>query len=176
MNIGIRYAKALFQIGSKQQKIDHFMNELNLLRQLFSESKEMKSLFENRLADKQLKIDVLTRVCTGSGLSEETTRLMTLIINNGREIFFEDIVAAYDQLYDDYRGIVKVDVHTAYELGPDAVNALKSRIKELFSKEPALNIKQDKSIIGGVKLKVGWTIYDGTIKTQLKDFTDSIKI
>lgn len=176
MNVGRRYAKALFQIAAEQNKIDQFMEELNLLKRFFDESSECKTIFVDRLMEKEQKINIMSKICSRIELSEETEKLLVLLINGGREQIFNGIVMSYEQMYDDYKGIIKVDVYTAYDLVQEEIDTLKTRIKEMFNKDPVLHIIRDDYIIGGLKLKVGWTIYDGTIKTQLKDFTESIKI
>lgn len=176
MNVSIRYAKALFQIAKQQNKIDQFMQELDSVRQLFSQDKLLKNFFLDQLADKIRKINVLSVVSDKLNLSKEVVNLIKLLIIGGREQILNDIIISYVGMHDDYKGLIKADVYTAYDMTPTEMNALKTRIKDLFHKEPIVTINKDSSIIGGVRLKVGWTIYDGTIKTHLKDFTNSIKI
>ncbi len=176
MNVSIRYAKALFQIAKQQNKIDQFMQELDTVGQLFSQDKLLKNFFQDQLADKIRKISVLSVVADKLNLSKEVVNLIKLLITGGREHILNDITISYIEMYDDYKGLIKADVYTAYDMTPNEMNVLKTRIKDLFHKEPILTINKDSSIIGGVRLKVGWTIYDGTIKTHLKDFTNSIKI
>ncbi len=176
MNVSIRYAKAFFQIAAQKNMIEQFMRELNLLKRIFSDVKEVKEVFEDRLIDKSRKINVFSNICREMELSQETSKLIILLINKRREDIYDDMTASYEQLYDDYKGIVRVDVYTAYDISSNELEGLKARIKNLFGKDPILSKNKDSSIIGGVKLKVGWTIYDGSIKTHLKDFTNSIKI
>ncbi len=176
MNVSRRYAKALFQIAKQQNKIDEVMQELDTIRQLFSQDKAFKNFFDDQLADKIKKIKILSIVSDKCNLSKEVINLIKLLVNGGREHIFDDIIISYTEMYDDYKGLIKAEVYTAYDMTPNEMNVLKTRIKDLFHKEPVLTINKDSSIIGGVRLKVGWTIYDGTIKTHLKDFTNSIKI
>ena len=176
MNVSIRYAKALFQIAKQQNKIDQFMQELETVRQLLLQDKDLKNYFYDQLTDKVKKIKVLSVVADKLNLSKEVVNLMKLLITGGREHILNDIIISYVGMHDDYKGLIKADVYTAYDMTPNETNALKIRIKDLFHKEPVLTINKDSSIIGGVRLKVGWTIYDGTIKTHLKDFANSIKI
>lgn len=176
MNVSVRYAKAFFQIAAQKNMIEQFMRELNLLKRIFSDVKEVKEVFEDRLIDKSRKTSLFSKICREMELSRETSKLIILLINKRREDIYGDITASYEQLYDDYKGIVRVDVYTAYDISSNELEGLKARIKNLFGKDPILSKNKDSSIIGGVKLKVGWTIYDGSIKTHLKDFTNSIKI
>ncbi len=176
MNVSIRYAKALFQIAQQQNKIDPFMNELDTVRQLFSQDKELKNFFNDQLADKTKKIKIIAIVSDKLNLSKEVANLIKLLVNSSRERILDDIIISYTEMHDDYKGLIKAEVYTAYDMTPNEMDVLKTRIKDLFHKEPIFTINKDSSIIGGVRLKVGWTIYDGTIKTHLKDFTNSIKI
>ncbi len=176
MNIGIRYAKALFQLAERQQKIDQLMQELIDVKQLFIENEWIRNVFYDQLMDTAKKIKVLADVYDKLSLSKEVKNLLILLIDGGREQNLEDIVAAYEQMYYDYKGLIKAEVYSAYDMTTGEVEALKGRIKALFNKEPILTINKDSSVIGGMKLRVGWTVYDGTIRTNLLGFTDSIKI
>jgi F-type H+-transporting ATPase subunit delta len=176
MNVSIRYAKALFQIAKQQNKIDAIMQELKDIDSMFSYNEKLKEFFFDKLVSKAKKISIITTLVDKLKLSKEVKNLLIVLVNGGREGILNDIIIDYEQMYNDYKGIVKAEVYTAYDMAQDELNNLKTSIKALFNKEPVINIKKDPSIIGGLKLKVGWTIYDGTIKTHLKDFAYSIKL
>jgi len=176
MNVSIRYAKALFQIAKQQNKIDAIMQELKDIDSMFSYNEKLKEFFFDKLVSKAKKISIITALVDKLKLSKEVKNLLIVLVNGGREGILNDIIIDYEQMYNDYKGIVKAEVYTAYDMTQDELNNLKTSIKALFNKEPVINIKKDPSIIGGLKLKVGWTIYDGTIKTHLKDFAYSIKL
>ena len=176
MSVSIRYAKALFQLGGEQNKIDQFMRELGGIKQLFDQSAELKSLFEDRLTDRTKKIGIISNLYDKLSISKEVTNLVVLLINGGREPILDDIIRRYEELYNDYKGLIPAEVCAAYDMAPEDMDALKARIKDLFNKDPLLTATKDGSIIGGLRLRVGWTVYDGTIKTHLKDFTKAIKI
>jgi len=176
MNVSIRYAKALFQIAKQQNKIDAIMQELKDIDSMFSYNEKLKEFFFDKLVSKAKKISIITTLVDKLKLSKEVKNLLIVLVNGGREGILNDIIIDYEQMYNDYKGIVKAEVYTAYDMTQDELNNLKTSIKALFNKEPVINIKKDTSIIGGLKLKVGWTIYDGTIKTHLKDFAYSIKL
>ena len=84
MNVSIRYAKALFQIAKQQNKIDQFMQELDTVRQLFSQDKLLKNFFQDQLADKMRKINVLSVVADKLNLSKEVVNLIKRLISGGR--------------------------------------------------------------------------------------------
>lgn len=176
MNVSIRYAKALFQIARQQNRIEAIMQELKDIEAVFSHNEKLKDFFFDKLASKAKKTSIISTLADKLNLSKEVKNLLGVLVNAGREYIFNDIVIDYEKMYDDYKGIIKADVYTAYDITQEELIKLKTRIKDLFNKEPIINIKKDPSIIGGLKLKVGWTIYDGTIKTHLKDFAYSIKL
>lgn len=176
MNVSIRYAKALYQLAKQQNKIDQFMHELNDLNQLFSQNKELKNIFDDQLIDKTKKIKIMSDIFGKSNLSKEVKNLILLLVSRRREQIIDDIIRSYEVMHDNFKGLIKAEIYTAYDITAREMDTLKSRIKNLFHKEPLLTTTKDSSIIGGLKLRVGWTIYDGTIKTHLKNFTNSIKI
>ncbi|MCL4558549.1 MAG: ATP synthase F1 subunit delta [Deltaproteobacteria bacterium] len=176
MNVGIRYAKALFELAEQHGTIDRFMQELSEIRELFSGNEELGGIFYNRLIDRTRKIKVLSDVYDRLYLSKEVKNLLVLLIDGGREKSLGDVVAAYEQMSYDYKGLVKAEVYSAYDITPEEMDALKAKIKALFNREPVLSVNRDSSVIGGIKLKVGWTVYDGTIRTNLMGFMGSIKV
>ncbi|MGB9735419.1 MAG: ATP synthase F1 subunit delta [bacterium] len=176
MNIGIRYAKALFQIAKEQNNIELYMNELKEIETFFLHEKKLEEFFYDPLVGKAKKLEIISIITDKLQLSKEIKNLLILLINGGREKILPDIITSYEQMYDNYKGIIKVDIYTAYDITQEEINNLKKQIKSIFNKEPALKINKDTTIIGGLKLKVGWTIYDGTIKTRLKDFAYSVKL
>lgn len=176
MNVSIRYAKALFQIAAQQNTIDQFMEDLTTLKQVLVQNKAFYSFITDPLADKDKKQKAVSVIIDKLNSPKEIKNLVMLLIRGGREPFVIDIIDSYGQMFDDYKGLIKAEVYTAYDITPGEMDVLKNRIKGLFHKEPVLTVMKDTSIIGGLRLKVGWTIYDGTIKTHLKEFTNSIKI
>ncbi|MCL4478080.1 MAG: ATP synthase F1 subunit delta [Deltaproteobacteria bacterium] len=176
MNLGKRYAKALFQIGMGNGNLDLYVQQLRALEDIFKHNDDLRRFFLDEFVDKTKKTAVLTNVCKRIDFTPEIIRLINLIINNDRANIYDDMVSIFEYMYNDFKGLIKVDIYTAYDIDNNETGNVKSRIKELFNKDPILNIKHDKTIISGMKLQIGWTVYDGTIKSNLKDFTDSIKI
>ena len=132
MNLSIRYAKALFQIAKQQNKIDQFMQELDTVRQLLLQDKDLKNFFYDQLTDKVKKIKVLSVVADKLNLSKEVLNLIKLLITGGREPILNDIIISYVEMHDDYKGLIKADVYTAYDMTPNEMNALKTRINNKF--------------------------------------------
>ena len=122
MNVSIRYAKALFQIAKQQNKIDQFMQELDTVRQLLLQDKDLKNFFYDQLTDKVKKIKVLSVVADKMNLSKEVVNLMKLLITGGREHILNDIIISYVGMHDDYKGLIKADVYTAYDMTPNETN------------------------------------------------------
>ncbi len=176
MNISLRYAKALFQIAQQQNKIGQYMEDLKAFKQVLVQDKSFYGFIIDPLADKERKQKAVSVLFDKLNSPKEIKNLVALLISRGRERIIVDCIDSYEQMYDDYRGLIKAEVHTAYDISQNEMDILKTRIKNLFHKEPVLKVRKDTSIIGGLQLKIGWTIYDGTIKTHLKEFTNSIKI
>lgn len=152
------------------------MEDLTTLKQVLTQNKVFYNYITDPLADKEKKQKAVSVIVDKLNSPKEIRNLLMLLIRGSRETIIVDIIISYEQMFDDYKGLIKAEVYTAYDITPGEMDVLKTRIKGLFHKEPVFTVMKDTSIIGGLRLKVGWTIYDGTIKTHLKEFTNSIKI
>jgi F-type H+-transporting ATPase subunit delta len=87
----------------------------------------------------------------------------------------EDISVYYGQLTDELSNIKRALVTAAIPLSDDIVQRIQSALKEVVQKEVVVTVKQDPSIIGGIVAQVGDLTLDGSLRTQLKSLTESLR-
>lgn len=161
-----RYADALFQLA----------NEKNIVEQLISELKEVKKVFENEdklyeflnhprvaKADKVKLIDDSFNKC-----DVNIVNLLKILVERHRIEQVPAIVDIFVELYNEANETATATVYSVRELS----DAEKTEIEESFKKKlnkksVAINNIVDPSIIGGLKIRVGNTIYDGSISGKL---------
>jgi len=76
--------------------------------------------------------------------------------------------------YDDLRGVVRVEFRTAAPVGPAILDQVQGQLRALLGGEPVIEHHADPKLIGGAVVRVGDTIYDGSIATQLENLREQM--
>jgi len=100
-------------------------------------------------------------------ISKDSMDFLNFVITKNRDEFFKEILEKFESLKDEYIGVVKVDVITAFDFAEDQKTQLQQRFESYLKKKARLTFKVDKKNIGGFVAKVGDTIYNASVFHQL---------
>ncbi|WP_163655035.1 F0F1 ATP synthase subunit delta [Listeria sp. PSOL-1] len=172
--VASRYATAVFQVAEERGLIDTFSEELALIKQVLSENPDFVSLLENPTFTIVQKKELVGTVF--KGLNELLQDFVFLLIDRGREDYLSSIADIYAKRVNDLRGIADADVYSVIPLSEGEKLALSQVFAQKLNKTK-LNIHNhiDKSLLGGVKVIIGTSIYDDSLKTKLKDMERQIR-
>lgn len=168
-----RYALALFEAAEDLGKINDFNDELDFLRTILEDEKDLLVLLCHPRIKKNEKKDLINRIFRDK-LSLELVNLMYILIDKRRESNILDIIEKYKELYNEHENIVKVVAKTAVPMEDKSQNKLAEVLGNKLNKTVKLTNEVDKSVIGGVLLKVESKIIDGTLKGQLDSISKVI--
>jgi F-type H+-transporting ATPase subunit delta len=107
-------------------------------------------------------------------VTDLTLRFLLVLNEKGRLGHLETISDAYDQLVHAAFGRVEVDVFTAAPLGAGQLDSIRSRIGAILGKEPVLYTYADPAMIGGLKLRIGDQLIDGSVASRLRRIKHSL--
>lgn len=172
--IGKRYALALFDTGQELEKVDDFKEELNTIIDILNKEPELVSILEHPKISKKDKKELVKSVF-GESISEEMKNFFYIIIDKGRERNIFDINKEYKSLYNENKNIIEAVAVTAVPMKEDSQNKLSVILSEKLGKNVKIENEVDKSILGGVLLKMGNKVIDGTIKGRLESMEKTIK-
>ncbi|HBQ85385.1 MAG TPA: ATP synthase F1 subunit delta, partial [Syntrophomonas sp.] len=161
-----RYAEAFFSIARDNNKIDDYQLELENVVQTIAQVDSLKEYMAHLLIPTAAKKDVLKQLF-GEQLSPTTLNFIMMIVDKKRETYLEVIVEEYKDMADEYRNIAKVDLIAAKEVPEEDVKFLAEKLSASTGKTVQLNMKVDPALIGGVKLRMGDQIIDGTVAKKL---------
>lgn len=161
-----RYASALYAEAEAAGSVDRVDSDMQLLQDTISASADLEQLFVSPVISSASKAAVIKRLFE-SRIDTLTLRFLLLVIEKGREAMTLAIVDAYRALRDEQRGIVDARVGVAIALNDDENAALKASLSKSFGKDVRLLVEHDKSLVGGLVVQVGDTVYDGSLKHQL---------
>lgn len=168
------YAKALIEIGQEEKRYKEIGNELRGMASVFAANPELRRFVLNpiyRLEDRQ---GIIKRVGDALEISDTVKRFLAILTNTRSIGIIEEISAAYSILEDDLSGRIKATVESASELDDRHIQEINKKLKQLTGKEIILAVEKKSELIGGLVFRIGNTIFDGSIKTQLELFKKKI--
>jgi F-type H+-transporting ATPase subunit delta len=98
-----------------------------------------------------------------------TANFIRLLVDKNRIDILEDIVVCYRQLMDEALKKVRVNVKTAFTLSDELRSLISANLEKALGKTVDITVEQDPTLLGGVVIGVGDTLYDGSIKNQLNN-------
>ena len=169
----IEYAKALFSLTEEDSSSDRVMEEMTLVDKILSENPRYISLLDTPALSK----DERTRLIDEAFSSLDKMLLNTLKLLSERRSIHEypALVRSYAKLYDEARGIEKVEVISAIALNDEQRERLKARLEKETGKTVILKCTVDSAILGGIKLRYSGIQRDASLKTRLDGISESIK-
>ncbi len=174
-DIAKRYARALFDIAREENTIEAIYDELKGFSSLLAQSADLAEFFANPVFDSSDKAAVMKDILEKVKMSSTTSNFLKLLVDKRRIDALGQIEECYRKYMDDVLNNVRVDVKTAFPLS----NKLSARIKEqmegMTGKNVEMVVDEDPSLLGGVVIGVGDTLYDGSVRAQLNSIRELIK-
>lgn len=169
-----RYARALFEEARARGQAEAIDADVALLYESFTASRELARVFESPVIPREKKKKIIETLF-GGRLQPLTVRFLELLVEKERESLLPAIVAAYRTLLDEEQGIIEAQVRTAFPLDEAGAQPLVAKLERLTGKKIRLQLQQDPSLIGGVVVRVGDTVYDGSVRQQLTALRERLR-
>lgn len=168
-NIAKRYARAFFEIAEEEKQFEKYYHELQSFSGVVDGNENLKDFLANPIFDQHDKRDVVDVILQKIGLTGITASFLRLLADKRRIGILADIVACYREMMDAVLKKQRVQVRTAFPLSTELLEHLKKGLEELTGKQVDLTVDHDASLLAGIVVRVGDTLYDGSIKTQLNN-------
>ena len=169
-----RYAKAIFDIGSARGDLNKLGQDIRSLAKAMRDSKELDTALTNpaiRRSDRRKVIDGLLKVI---GVQTASRNLVYLLLDGERLGTLPGISRALDDMIEAKAGRVAAEVISAKPLDPSQLSQISSALETLSGKKVTVTTRQDPELLGGVVAKLGDTVYDGSLRTQLRTLRDEL--
>ncbi len=171
------YAKSLFELASDaggNDKVVEIADELEQICELLRQDKEVRLFFTSPIIDVPKRSETISAIFSNR-VTDLTLRFLLVLNNKGRLNHLESISVAFDLLVQEAFGRVEVDVFTPTAIDADSINIIKGKVQSMLGKEPVLHPYVDKKMLGGLKLRIGDQLIDGSVQTKLRRLSESIK-
>jgi len=171
------YARSLFELATDAGGTDKLMevaDELEQICELAREDKKINLFLSSPIVDVKARGKALSAIFTNR-ITDLTLRFLLVLNNKGRLDRLESIETAFDQLVQEAFGRIEVDVITPVAIDAELIATIKEKISTVLGKEPILHPYVDESLLGGIKLRIGDQLIDGSVQTRLRKLSEELK-
>jgi F-type H+-transporting ATPase subunit delta len=158
-----RHVRAVFQIALEHNELDKWRGDLDQLVEAVKDPLLLAFLQSPKVHFSD-KVKVVRQGCKGA--NPLAVNLVLLLVSRGRLNIIGDVAYEYGRMVDEKKGIVHADVVTAVSLSANDQTVLASRLGEILKRKIVLSASVSPDIIGGLVIKVGDKLIDGSTKSQ----------
>ena len=171
--VASRYAEALFQVGEETDSTDKLYGELKAVVDIVKENKDFSNILRSPLVSKEEKKDLITKVFEGK-LSQNMINFLKILADKDRLALLADIEKDFKVLLNEKNNILEGIVITAVPMKEEEVKELQTKLSAKYNKTVVLENEVDKSVLGGVLVRLGNEEIDGTVKTRLAKMKEQL--
>ena len=168
--IARKYAQALFEIDTSEERIDNLKKELSLLSSAFEENRDLLNFFISPELPAENKRELISTLSEKFNLSKDLNSLLMILVKRDKMSLLPLIRENFSMITHKVRGEVEVRVTTAIPVGEDLSGKIITGLEKYFKKKvkPVFEVKRN--ILGGFIAEGDWTVIDMSTKGQLARF------
>jgi F-type H+-transporting ATPase subunit delta len=171
-----RYASALFSLAQDDRQTDAVADALERFGALVAASPDLERLVRSPVFSAADQLKALDAVLARANIDGVAANFIRLVATKRRLFFIREMIADYRKLYDAHRGVTRAEVTSAAALTDRNIAALKESLRAASGgRQVDLDLKLDPSIIGGLIVKLGSRMVDGSLKTKLNAIRIAMK-
>ena len=169
------YARAFADVVlSAQLDASRAVAGLREIARLLDESEPLRRIWENPAVPAEQKRNLLDAIVQREGIDKQVRNLVAVLIDHRRVHFLPRIIEQLEKELDARLGFAEAQISSARELGDAEKRALELQIEKTTGKKVRARYGLDSSLLGGAVVRVGSTIYDGSVKGQLEKIREAI--
>jgi len=173
--ISRRYAKALLSLGREDGQYDEYGRNLQEFGQFCSANREFFQVISSRVFSVEERKKILDRILEKSSFSNTLKNFLRLLLDKNRIGAVEEIADYYSRLTDEISNVTRAEIITAMTLKDEHMGELEKALTKLTSKKVKMEVGEDESLIGGLIVRIGDLVLDGSVKAQLKGLKESLR-
>ena len=163
-----RYARALLDVALKESDPEKVERDLTAIVSAMDASAELKRVLSSPRIPAAARRQAAGIVAQTIAAEAPVAKLLALLAERGRLEIYKELLEVYRERLLAHKNIVTGTVTTAAPLATEKVQALERSLSQATGKQVRLEVAVDPTIIGGVVTRIGSTVYDGSIRTQLQ--------
>jgi F-type H+-transporting ATPase subunit delta len=170
-----RYARALLDVAIKESDPERAEQELAAFVDLVRHHPDLQRTLANPVVSAVDKRAVVQQILDRQRPTSPVGKLLLMLASRGRLALLSDLLDVYRERLNEHRNVLRAEVTTAVPLAPERSAELQQRLAAATGRVVTMTTKVDTSIIGGVVTRIGSTVYDGSVATQLAKVRDRLE-
>jgi F-type H+-transporting ATPase subunit delta len=163
-----RYAAALADVVIARGEARQVQEELSAWELMMQANEQLREVFGNPTVPYEQKRKVLTALIARARVRPTTANFLQVLLQNHRLSDLNEVNKRFALVLDERSGVASAEVTTARPVTEASQNALRAKLSEMTGKDVRLSFKTDEDLIGGMVTRIGSTIYDGSVRNQLR--------
>ncbi|HEX8096901.1 MAG TPA: ATP synthase F1 subunit delta [Pyrinomonadaceae bacterium] len=169
-----RYAAALADVVVPGGEARAVQEELNAWEQMMRSNPQLVEVFGNPTISYEQKRKVLSALIARARLRPVTANFLQVLLQNQRLPELGEVNKRFSLVLDERAGMVSAEVTTARPIARDVQEALRGKLAAATGKQVRLSFKTDGELIGGLVTRIGSTVYDGSVRSQLQQVREKL--
>ncbi|WP_304131706.1 ATP synthase F1 subunit delta [Ignavibacterium album] len=165
--VAIRYATSFLESSIEKNNLDRAADDMQVVFTAIKSSSLLRRFLENPVVKSEQKKSVLKKIFE-KHVSPDTIKFIEFVVDKNREIALKDIAEKFLELKDEYSGIARIEIKSAFELSGEQKKMIAQRFESILNKKIVAVFLVDEKVIGGFVAKVKDTVYDASIAHQLE--------
>jgi F-type H+-transporting ATPase subunit delta len=171
-----RYAAALADVALEQKSGDRVKNDLAAFVDAFIASADLRNFIESPAIGPEMKHKVIEELAAKMDLTPAVRNVAYLIVNHRRTEMLREIQRAFETELNARMGIAEAEVTSARELSSAEKERVTKALEHRTGKKIEARFQQDESLVGGAVIRVGSTVYDGSVREQLTRLREQLEM
>jgi F-type H+-transporting ATPase subunit delta len=170
-----RYATALFELARDERQLEAVGASLNTVRRSLAESDDLRALTTSPLIGREDALSAVRATAGAMQLDPITTNFLGVLAQNRRLGQLPQVIRNFNLLAAFHRGETTAEVTSAHPLDDDQIASLKTNLKSRVGRDVSVDLTVDPAILGGLVVKIGSQMIDGSIRTKLNTLALAMK-
>ena len=164
-----RYAKALFDVAlAEKADLAKIGQDLTAVAELVETNKDLARTASRAGVPDAARKTLIETVADRLGVAPQVKKLLVMLVEKRALVMAKDLAESYQERLLAHQNIVRAQVTSATPLTPEKQQALADSLSKVTGKKVELSVSVDPELLGGVVARIGSTVYDGSVKTQLQ--------
>lgn len=166
-----RYALALYEVAKEKDKVYEYINDLREICDLIENNKDFYEVVKHPQISTKNKKRTFINIFKGK-IDEELLSFLLILIEKDRILYLREKLNEMEKIDLERKNILSAVVKTAVPLLESEISDLQEKLEKQYNKKIIMTTEIDKSLLGGVYVRVGNDVIDGTIKSKLEEMKD----